>query len=359
MKYFDRPFEPDIQGLIRNLKREGTPDRVYNMELFLDGEIHAAIMDRFDTAPGLTEDDPHFLLTRYIANYQFLGYDCIWIHLKNVDFPRKDLHTEDTVKGVQSRGERGWVDEGVGMVSSWEDFEKYPWPNVANADTSELEWLEKNLPDNMGAAGSCHSVFEEVTWVMGYSNLCYKIFDEPDLVDAMFERIGKIFVDAAKVLTQFACVKLFFGGDDMGFKTGTMIQPDILRKKCLPWHKKITKIIHDAGRINVLHSCGNLRDIMDDIIDDIAYDAKHSFEDTIELVTDAKKEYGHRISLIGGIDLDFLCRSSQEDIRKRVRETLDVCMPGGGYCLGSGNSIANYIPLDNYLVMLDEGRKYC
>jgi uroporphyrinogen decarboxylase len=33
-------------------------------------------------------------------------------------------------------------------------------------------------------------------------------------------------------------------------------------------------------------------------------------------------------------------------------------MPGGGYCLGTGNSVANYIPLDNYLAMLDEGRKF-
>jgi uroporphyrinogen decarboxylase len=35
-----------------------------------------------------------------------------------------------------------------------------------------------------------------------------------------------------------------------------------------------------------------------------------------------------------------------------------VCLPGGGHCLGSGNSIANYVPLDNYLAMIDEGRCY-
>jgi uroporphyrinogen decarboxylase len=45
-------------------------------------------------------------------------------------------------------------------------------------------------------------------------------------------------------------------------------------------------------------------------------------------------------------------------VRKRVRDTLDACMPGGGYCLGTGNSVANYIPVENYLAMLDEGRRY-
>jgi len=41
-----------------------------------------------------------------------------------------------------------------------------------------------------------------------------------------------------------------------------------------------------------------------------------------------------------------------------ARETLEACMPGGGYVLGTGNSVANYIPLDNYLAMLDEGRRF-
>jgi uroporphyrinogen decarboxylase len=97
---------------------------------------------------------------------------------------------------------------------------------------------------------------------------------------------------------------------------------------------------------------------MPDLIDDVKIDAKHSFEDTIELVTDAKARYGDRIALLGGMDVDFLCRSDEPAIRRRVRRTLDVCLPGGGYCLGTGNSVANYIPLENYLVMLDEGRRY-
>jgi len=97
---------------------------------------------------------------------------------------------------------------------------------------------------------------------------------------------------------------------------------------------------------------------MGDLIEVVCIDGKHSFEDTIGDVREAKRLYGDRIALLGGIDVDFLCRASEEEIRSRVRETLDVCHPGGGYCLGTGNSVANYIPLHSYLVMLDEGRRY-
>ena len=64
------------------------------------------------------------------------------------------------------------------------------------------------------------------------------------------------------------------------------------------------------------------------------------------------------MALLGGIDVDFLCRSDEAAIRARVRDTLDKCLPGGGYCLGTGNSVTNYIPVDNYLAMVDEGRLY-
>jgi uroporphyrinogen decarboxylase len=131
-----------------------------------------------------------------------------------------------------------------------------------------------------------------------------------------------------------------------------------MRELVLTGHARMASRTHQAGRLYFLHSCGELSDIREDLIEDVRIDAKHSFEDTIESVTDAKRNYGNRLTLFGGIDVDFLCRSTEREIRKRVRATLDVCMPGGGYCLGTGNTVANYVPIDNYLAMLDEGRRW-
>jgi len=64
------------------------------------------------------------------------------------------------------------------------------------------------------------------------------------------------------------------------------------------------------------------------------------------------------MALLGGLDVDFLCRADAPAVRQRVRNTLDVCQPGGGYCLGTGNTVANYISVDNYPAMLDEGWLY-
>jgi uroporphyrinogen decarboxylase len=96
---------------------------------------------------------------------------------------------------------------------------------------------------------------------------------------------------------------------------------------------------------------------MEDLLDDVRIDGKHSFEDAIQGVEDAKKFYGNKIAVLGGLDVDFLCRATEEQVRRRTRVTIEACMPGGGWALGTGNSVANYIPLDNYLAMLDEGRR--
>jgi uroporphyrinogen decarboxylase len=61
---------------------------------------------------------------------------------------------------------------------------------------------------------------------------------------------------------------------------------------------------------------------------------------------------------MGGVDVDLLVRGTEEQVRSRTREILEACAPSGGYVLGSGNSIANYVPLGNFLAMVDEGWRY-
>ncbi len=97
---------------------------------------------------------------------------------------------------------------------------------------------------------------------------------------------------------------------------------------------------------------------MDDLVGAVRIDGRHSYEDAILPVVEAKRRYGDRISIIGGIDMDFLCRAGESEVRRRVRDTLEACARGGGYCLGTGNTVANYLPVENYLAMLDEGRRY-
>ncbi len=355
---FTRTITPDWESLVQCIARKGTPDRVHYLELFLDPEIKQLICDRYDIVTDLREDDPFFILQREIALQRFLGYDYVLCGLSGVDMPINWQVTEDTAENKRAIG-RIFVDERRGPITNWEEFEAYPWPDLEAARSTALEWYEKNLPDDMCILGGLTGHFaENLSWLMGYETLCYSLYDQPDLVQAIADRCLDIDVQVTRRLVEFDRVKMIWGSDDMGFRSGTLISPDDLRRLVLPGHKALARIAHDAGRLYLLHSCGNLEAIMDDLIDDVLIDAKHSFEDTILDVRTAKTRWGDRISLLGGLDMDFMCRAQESAIRERVHDVLQVCMPGGGYCLGTGNTVANYIPLDHYLSMLDEGRRF-
>jgi uroporphyrinogen decarboxylase len=174
----------------------------------------------------------------------------------------------------------------------------------------------------------------------------------------MCRKVAEVIIAAATHAATFENVGMFFLGDDMGFYSGTLVSPTVLREYIFPYHRKLVETVHAHDKPILLHSCGNLEKVMDDIID-AGFDAKQSFEDKIMPVEEVYRRWGDRIAIIGGIDMDIMARGSEEDVRRRTRQVLEVCGTAGtGYCLGTGNTVANYIPKENYLAMLDEGRRW-
>jgi len=356
---FSVPVEPDWQGLVDCIMRRGTPRRVYHIELFLDREVQDTICRRYGVLRGLDEADPYFEQKRTVRLQRFLGYDYVRCGLDGFEMPLKRSCVTDTASLRRTAG-RSYMEEHRGPITNWQEFDAYPWPDPERLSTRSLEWYEEHLPDDMCviASGGLAHFAEHLTWLMGYETLCYALYDRRDLVQAIADRLLALYRRVLERILAFDRVKMVWGSDDMGFRSGTLISPKDLRAFVLPGHRLMAEMSHAAGRPYLLHSCGNLSAIMDDLIEDVGIDAKHSFEDTIESVIKVKRTYGRRIALLGGIDVDFLCRATSAQVRERVRETLAACLPGGGYCLGTGNSVANYIPVDNYLAMVDEGRRF-
>ncbi len=346
----------DYEGLIRNLRREETPRRVFFIELFQDRAIEDAIDRQFGVTSALDRNRADFEWSRTIAIQRFLGYEIVHCALLNLPTGAWAT-TGDTAPAAQNQGDRNWINEQKGLITNWEEFEKYPWPDGRTWDTSHLEWLQKNLPDDMCIVPHQGHFCEYLCWLMGYETLCYALYEQRDLVQAMARKILELEEAAARIALQFNRVKMLWGSDDLGFKTGLLLGPADMQEFVLTGHKRLAAMAHAAGCLYLLHACGKRHEIIEDLIEDVKLDAIHSWEDTIEPITEAKQRYGQRLSLLGGMDVDFLCRSSEADIRRRVRRTVEICQPGGGFCLGSGNTVANYIPMTNYLAMLDEGRK--
>lgn len=358
MQPFHWPWkpDPDYTRLRDAIDRKGDPHNVRFLELFADDEV---IFHLLGQVPTSAHGDRREWIGSYLDLktkfwYQ-LGYDAFWQDIL-LDFPQTRLTAADTA-GL-ARKERLWVDEKSGIITSWKDFETYPWPDPLSADYYPMEYLARTLPEGMAIIARVGGILEQVMWLVGYEPFAVWLYDEQDLIEALFKKVEEIFLPVADSVVQMDSVMALWMGDDMGYRSATMIAPKHLRKYVFPIQKKIAAIAHRYGKPFMLHSCGNLETVMEDLIEDVRIDCKHSFEDVILPVEQFSQRYGRRISVIGGVDVDLLCRGSEEEIRKRTRSILETCAPSRGYILGTGNTVANYIPLHNFLTMIDEGQRF-
>jgi len=195
-------------------------------------------------------------------------------------------------------------------------------------------------------------VLENAIGLVGFQNLCIMIYDDPLLVSDLFEAIGSRFVEYYRIAARYDVVCACTSNDDWGFKSQTMLSPADMRRYVFPWHKRIVEVIHAAGKPVLLHSCGFFDEIIEDVIEDMKYDARHSYEDTICPVEDAYERFQGRIAILGGIDVDFVIRHTPEEVYARSAAMLERAATRGGYALGTGNSVPDYVPDDHYFAMI-------
>lgn len=249
--------------------------------------------------------------------------------------------------------------EHPGPIQSRADFERYPWDELPARfwATAERRFraLARAMPPGMKALGGVgNGIFEISEDLVGYEYLAYMAHDDPELYADLYRKIGDLMVaiweEFLRRHTGLFAVCRF--GDDLGYKVSTLVAPRTLRAHVVPQIRRIADLIHAAGRPFLWHSCGNIFSIMEDAIA-AGIDAKHSNEDVIAPFDTWIARYGDRIGLLGGVDVDILCRDTPEAVFERVVEMgRRFRATARGYALGSGNSIPDYVPVEGYVAMI-------
>ena len=291
---------------------------------------------------GKPEDDtPMAYFRRNLQVFMAMGHDYAPVlppsfYIKMKDAPHKE---SITIGDTQ-------------VVADWADLERYEWLEPDERIPEFLAAFAKHLPEGMkmfvwGPSG----VLENASGILGFDNMMVKLYEDPALVRAVVDGVGSRLLKFYEFVLQVPEVGVIMCNDDWGFKTQTMMSPRHMREYIFPWHKRAVAAAHRAGKAAVLHSCGEHRAIMADILDDMGYDGKHSYEDTIQPMEQAWDMFADRLCIIGGMDMDFLVRAAPEDVYARARAMLLKTREKGRYMLGTGNSLARYLPLEQYAAM--------
>jgi len=124
-----------------------------------------------------------------------------------------------------------------------------------------------------------------------------------------------------------------------------------------PWLKKIGILAANYDKPFIYHSDGLLFDVMEKIID-CGVTTLHPIEPKAMDIKEVKQRFGNKLSLIGNIDVDLLARGTIEDVNRAVINNIESVGLNGGYCVGSGNSITEYVKFENYLTMINTAKNY-
>ena len=337
-------MRPDLDQLITTLRR-GKGTHVPNVEL----GIHPVIKERFLGRPVVTlADDVEF--------WQKAGYDYIKLQ-PTVDFnPGRVGADQNLMASADGTVVRKWASEGAGVIQSMDDLERYVFPRREEIGYERFDAVRALLPAGMGVCGQYGDIFT-MTWeMMGFENFSMAVYEQPELVGELNNRVGEIVVGMFERMTAHPAVDILWYSDDIAYASGLMVSPALLRKYFFPWLKAIGDLARAVGKPFIYHTDGVLWDVMEDIIA-CGVDALHPIEPKAMAIAGVKRRYGDRLCLIGHVDVDLLSRGTTDEVREQVRRNIREAGFDGGYCAGSGNSIPEYVTFDNYVAMLDEVRR--
>jgi uroporphyrinogen decarboxylase len=340
-------LDPDFGRLRTVLMLQGEPDRVPNAELHVDWQVKQAFLGR--PIAGVRDDVDFW--------YQ-AGYDYIYLRANYEYHMVGDGHAkQDRIYAGDMQLSR-WEGEENSLVSAWGDYEAYPWPNPQTIDYGNLVACARCLYPGMKIISGVGGIFTRVWRIMGFDAFCYALADHPDLVAAMFKRVGETQLEVFRRIAEMDGIGAMWVGDDLAYNKGTMVPPDILRRYVFPYYRQMGEICHAKDLPYIIHTDGNLWQVLPDIVA-CGFNAVHPIEPKAMDSREVKQAYGDRLALLGNVEIgETLTLGSVQDVEAAVRERIHTLAPGGGYAVGSSNTVAYYVPVDNFKAMVQATRAY-
>jgi len=253
--------------------------------------------------------------------------------------------------------ERSLTVEGFFANStSVDDVKKFDWPNPAeHMDPVECEKVVSEAPDDMAVMGMLWSAhFQDACAAFGMENAMMKMILEPEIFQAVIDRIVEFYLDANKIFYEATKGKLdaVLIGNDFGSQQALMLSPDLLRQFVFSGTKKLIDQAKSYGLKVIHHSCGAIFDIIPDLID-LGVDSVHPIQAKAAGMEAAglQQNFGGKVSFCGGVDTqDLLVHGSPEDVADNVRE-LKRLFPTGLILSPSHEALQPDVPPQNIEAM--------
>ncbi len=193
-------------------------------------------------------------------------------------------------------------------------------------------------------------------------NFLWMLAAEPERVHRFLDELVEIHLGNLEryLAAVGGCIEVILFGDDLGMQTGPLVSPAMYREFFKPRHARMWRRAKQLADVKVqLHCCGGIRDLLPDLIE-AGLDATNPVQTSCAGMDPAelKREFGRDLTLWGGgcDTREVLPYGTPEQVRRHVRERLDILAPGGGFVFQQVHNILAFVPPQNVAAMLEEAR---
>jgi uroporphyrinogen decarboxylase len=203
---------------------------------------------------------------------------------------------------------------------------------------------------------SAGHVFEIMKNVAGHEHMLVGMALDPDWVKSMADTYAGLFVEHLETLfAEEGKPDGIWFYEDMGYKQHPFMSPQMYLDLVMPAHKLTFEFAHSLGLPVIVHSCGFVEPLVPGLLE-AGMDCLQVME--VKAGMDCrrlKKQYGDRLSFIGGIDVRKLYTNDLQQIEQEILDRVPIMMEGGGYVLHSDHSIPNTVNYSSYKFFVDRG----
>jgi uroporphyrinogen decarboxylase len=324
------------------LRRE-IPDRVPYLEIGVDQSLAQELMGwpKSGSATGGSLKKSPFTVEEAKALSRKLGMDNIYFVLRAPDM---------SILGTGKDGRTFPVD---GRIKSEADLQRIQLPDPTRDEFyADAETFLKGRED-FACCLVTRAGLTQTYLSMGMDTFFMALLDNRPLVEKMldlyFDWTCKIAERASQMGFDF-----FFTTDDFAFKTGLFFSPALFQELLVPRYRRLKSKLTIPW---ALHSDGNIEPVLNTLLD-LGVVATHPNEIGAVDIRAIKKKYGHRLCVMGNVDLVTLGNGTPEQTDAEVRNLIRDLAPGGGYIVSSGNSLASYLKPDCVTAMIQAIQRY-
>lgn len=250
-------------------------------------------------------------------------------------------------------------------VTDVKELESYSWPTI---DLFDFETLDEQLERYkeyaiMTAPGySSPGLFRIIQRLLGRESFLDVMVYHPRFFKALAQRVTDFYVEFIEKMYEVAGNRIDFIriADDFGSQDGLMIGAEHWEEICKPAFKEFLTVPLKHGSKYYMHSCGSVRKLLPefislgaDVLDPIQTRATGMSPDGL------KKDFGSMITFSGALDEELILRQgTPKDVKKGVKELLDVMAPKGGFILGPSHKLKIETPVENILAMYEAAKEW-